>query len=458
MNKKTTISHYNRILTLFILFLQFNVGFSQTNYDPEDPNVFENDDIVVYRNPVTEEVQIIAVKRITDNTFPNHIIIDGTDHPIYTISPIRRYVEWPEEKPDTLIIPEGIRHIGNNFTVDEHVIAHSKYRNLRCLKLPDTLESIGENAFNGNSIENLIIPHSVVNIGREAFDECNIKNPDLGKVQSIGAGAFRKCGGWVKIPEETRIIGRGTFDKYFNVMVQGKTSRKGYPEDSELFFLHLSPVDINPVVEFLPTFGSNYIPYVACASEFLRPEITAKYQSDMPEVFDNRAMIHLESSPVPLYFSFEETGEKEGLWEPGIDLWALTGKNRKKESENSRSGSETKNSQPVYKYETDRFLINNPRAENKRKDRETEAPLPESEPEPADGTLHISYPVKFRMDTSSLPENKKESLRVTYNDMDITDSLVDDSFTIWCGKPFDNEGYISGAEPIYNRIKIILEE
>ncbi|MBD5204359.1 MAG: leucine-rich repeat domain-containing protein [Bacteroidales bacterium] len=412
--------------------------------------MFENDDIVVYRNPVTEEVQIIAVKRITDNTFPNHIIIDGTDYPIHTILPVMQRIEWPEwqvMRPDTLIIPEGIRIIGHNFTVNSHKTSRTKYPNLRYLKLPNTLESIGSDAFYNNYINDIIIPPSVIEIEKKAFKQCHMENLDLGKVQFIGANAFMDCKNlkWVRIPKETRIIGK----KAFKVELSDKY---------RLSFLQLSSLDINPIIDFADTFGPLDIPYLACSSEFLRPEITAKYQSDMPEVFDNRAMIHLESSPVPLYFSFEETGEKEGLWEPGIDLWALTGKNRKKESENSRSGSETKNSQPVYKYETDRFLINNPRAENERKDRETEAPLPESEPEPADGTLHISYPVKFRMDTSSLPENKKKSLRVTYNDIDITDSLVDDSFTIWYGKPFDNEGYISGAEPIYNRIKIILEE
>ena len=146
----TTIHHYNRFLILFILFLQFNVGFSQTNYNHEDPNVFENDDIVVYRNPVTEEVQIIAVKRITDNTFPNHIIIDGTDYPIHTILPVMQRIEWPEwqvMRPDTLIIPEGIRIIGHNFTVNSHKTSRTKYPNLRYLKLPNTLESIGSDAF-----------------------------------------------------------------------------------------------------------------------------------------------------------------------------------------------------------------------------------------------------------------------------------------------------------------------
>ena len=454
MKRRINIHIYNRIIILLICFLSFNIIFSKTSYNSEDPNVFENDDIVVYRNPETEEVQLIAVKKITDNTFPNHISIDGTDYPIHTILPVMQYmyIEWPEwqvMRPDTLIIPEGIRVIGHNFTVDSYKVSRTKYPNLRYLKLPNTLKSIGCDAFYNNYINDIIIPPAVIEIEKTAFKQCHMENLDLGMVNFIGAEAFMDCTNlkWVRIPKETRIIGK----KAFKVEISDRY---------RLFFLQLSPSDINPIIDFADTFGSVDITYVACASEFLRPEITAKYQSDMPEVFDNRAMIHLESSPVPVYFSFEETGEKEGLWEPGIDLWALTGKrkNRKKESENSRSGSMAKNSHPVYKYETDRFLITNPRVENERKDRETEAPLPESEPEPADGTLHISYPVKFRMDTSSLPENKKKSLRVKYNDIDITDSLVDDYFTIWYGKPFDSEGYKAGTEPIYNRIKIILEE
>ena len=109
MKGKLNIRLYDKIIILLTCILQFNVGFSQSiNYDIEDPDVFENDDIVVYRNPETEEVQLIGVKKITDFTFPNHIIINGTDYPINTISPIRQHVELPEcrvVRPDTIIIP-----------------------------------------------------------------------------------------------------------------------------------------------------------------------------------------------------------------------------------------------------------------------------------------------------------------------------------------------------------------
>ena len=206
---------------------------------------------------------------------------------------------------------------------------------------------------------------------------------------NIWEDAFDGCVSlrWLEIPYNTRLIGYGAFS------------------ESPLFYLQLSPVDINPVIDFAYTFGSVNIPYVACASEFLNPGIKATYQSDMPEVFENRAMIHLESSPGPLYFSFEETGEKEALWEDGIDLWAFTGKD----------------------------TID------------------------ADAVVPFAHNVRFRVDTSSLPSDRRFKLRVFYNDREITASIDKGSFTIDSGRIFNGADLEAGANPVYNRLKVILE-
>lgn len=390
MIKKYSILKFYKIkILIFLIIYNFQISIYA---HPENNFDHSNKDSIRYEDnniEVTENLQLAKVNRIINNSFPAHYIIDGISHPVTSTY---RGVLWPKERPDTLVIPEGIVNIGLYFTGS--IYHRSRYPNLRCVKFPNSLKSIGPYAFNSNKLTNLIIPSSVIDIQSDAFADCKIENLDLGNVQFIGAQAFMNCGNlkWVRIPRETRLIGREAFNSYFS-------------DNYRLFFLQLSPVDINPVVDFPNTFGSVDIPYVACASEFLNPGIGATYQSDMPEVFENRAMIHLESSPVPLYFSFEETGDREGVWEEGIDVWAY---------------------------------VDNPNAD-------------------ADAKSILAYPVRFRLDTSSLPHDRHARLRVLYNDREITVSIDNASFLIDSGRIFNGVDYKSGSEPIYNRLKVILE-
>lgn len=71
---------------------------------------------------------------------------------------------------------------------------------LTYIQLPETLETIGDDAFAGYPLAGeLIIPSSVVNIGARAFEGCtnltgNLLIPD--NVVNIGEGAFKGCTGF----------------------------------------------------------------------------------------------------------------------------------------------------------------------------------------------------------------------------------------------------------------------
>src|SRR5574344_1417336 len=67
---------------------------------------------------------------------------------------------------------------------------------LSYVKLPDGVISIGDYAFRGTQIWNIVIPSSVTSIGQYAFKETRIKNikfADNSQLQSIGYEAFRSC-------------------------------------------------------------------------------------------------------------------------------------------------------------------------------------------------------------------------------------------------------------------------
>ena len=63
--------------------------------------------------------------------------------------------------------------------------------------IPDTFTSVGDNAFNNedeefDSLQTVVIPDSVTSVGREAFQYCNFETINLpNSILSIGIGAFR---------------------------------------------------------------------------------------------------------------------------------------------------------------------------------------------------------------------------------------------------------------------------
>ena len=108
--------------------------------------------------------------------------------------------------PERVVIPEGIRSIGNGAFIG---------RGLESVQLPSTLEKIGADAFRDCSYMSRIdIPNSVTTIGKRAFWGCtslkNIHFPRALKV--IKEGTFRECGFVeVVLPDGVRELGEDAF-------------------------------------------------------------------------------------------------------------------------------------------------------------------------------------------------------------------------------------------------------
>ena len=75
-----------------------------------------------------------------------------------------------------IIIPEGIETIANN-------AFNGTY--LKKVKLPSTLQEIGQNAFRGTDIEEIVIPKEVKDIKEGAFDNSKLKKVTLEKESKL---------------------------------------------------------------------------------------------------------------------------------------------------------------------------------------------------------------------------------------------------------------------------------
>ena len=146
---------------------------------------------------------------------------------------------------DSIFIPDGVTNIGNNpflsfddtdciqFTAshptltvkdgvlfdknEKRLIWHPKELDNTTYTVPEGTKIIGGGAFENcyPSLENLILPDSIINIGDRAFRRCNFSTiiiPE--KVETIGNCAFAYCSKLesVTIPDSVTYLGAGAFD------------------------------------------------------------------------------------------------------------------------------------------------------------------------------------------------------------------------------------------------------
>lgn len=120
----------------------------------------------------------------------------------------RNEVPWNDylEKITQGIVNEGITHLGARTFV--------LTKNLKSVNLPQSLESIGESAFNQSALKSIIFPSNLKAIGKNAFWHGNltgeIKIPD--SVKTIGDTAFDQNKlTKVTLPDELKELGSGAF-------------------------------------------------------------------------------------------------------------------------------------------------------------------------------------------------------------------------------------------------------
>lgn len=103
---------------------------------------------------------------------------------------------------NTITIGEGILHISDSafknatFHPYNYTQPKSIFSEPLNITLPNSLQSIGNEAFEGIKFNQLTLPDHLVSIGDNAFKDCRINNTSFSipnSVASIGEGAFMNC-------------------------------------------------------------------------------------------------------------------------------------------------------------------------------------------------------------------------------------------------------------------------
>ena len=106
-----------------------------------------------------------------------------------------------------VVIPDGVTKIAER--------AFFGNQNITSVKIPNTVTEMGWISFAGSSIKSVIIPGSIKNISKTAFEHCiNLENVEIGDgVQTIENTAFSQCGKIkeINLPSSVTKIESGAF-------------------------------------------------------------------------------------------------------------------------------------------------------------------------------------------------------------------------------------------------------
>lgn len=121
-----------------------------------------------------------------------------------------------------IVIPEAVTYDDVSYSVTS--IGESAFCSCSLLQgvtIPNTVKSIGQNAFSDSSLPQITIPNSVESIGMSAFSGCsNIRELTLpNSIKKIGYGAFSTCSNLtsIVIPDSVTTISGSLFSSCYNL-------------------------------------------------------------------------------------------------------------------------------------------------------------------------------------------------------------------------------------------------
>lgn len=121
-----------------------------------------------------------------------------------------------------IVIPEAVIYDDVSYSVTSiGNYAFNRCSLLQGVTIPNTVRSIGQNAFSFSSLPQITIPNSVESIGMSAFQKClNIRELTLpNSIKEIKYGAFSSCSGLtsIVIPDSVTTISGSLFSSCYNL-------------------------------------------------------------------------------------------------------------------------------------------------------------------------------------------------------------------------------------------------
>lgn len=148
-------------------------------------------------------------------------IISAEDKTVKIVTPNSWY-DNANYASGAVVIPDRVKHEDNLYTVTE--IGTNTFRSCAIIsvKIPNTIVSIGNNAFTScSALTSVIIPNSVGSLGDGCFSGCSrLGYVEIGNsVKTIGSSAFAECSNItnIEIPEAVTSIGASAFSNCVNL-------------------------------------------------------------------------------------------------------------------------------------------------------------------------------------------------------------------------------------------------
>lgn len=227
-----------------------------------------------------------ALKKISDGTFCacfslTNITVSTQNNYFSSVDGVlfnkqkTTLITYPTGKNQTsYTVPESTDSIGDNAFY---------YSSLRNIILPESLEEIGNKAFyHCESLENIIFPKSIKMIGDEAFYECkyltNIVLPT--SLKTIGNSVFRDCHRLksVILPKSLEVIGNFAFADCIDL--ESIILPESLRTIGELAFSDcLSLTDITCLSNTEPEFGSNVFAWASKTRTVYVPNATSGFSN-----------------------------------------------------------------------------------------------------------------------------------------------------------------------------------
>lgn len=148
--------------------------------------------------------------------FADAVEINGIYYELISKSKEAWVTKNPNNYSGEIIIPESINYEGIDYKVTLiRKEAFDGCRELYAISIPNTIVEIGEYAFRGCGIANVIIPESVRTVGVYCFSTCNnlVAATLPNSIALIPNGTFYACDNLesISIPESVKCIGESAF-------------------------------------------------------------------------------------------------------------------------------------------------------------------------------------------------------------------------------------------------------